>query len=79
MIIHLKHDYVTLVGSHLVSSHFSYPVLYWKFHQQVVCGRGYPPCVKRGTTKDGVIGRWAINGKEIDLLNELLKVHPDGY
>ena len=33
----------------------------------------------RGTTKDGVIGRWAINDKEIDLLNELLRVHPDGY
>ena len=79
MIIHLKHGYVALVGGHLVSSHFSYPVLRWKLYQQVVCGRGHLSCIKRGTTNDGVVGRGAINDKEIDLLSKLLRVHPNGY
>ena len=30
-------------------------------------------------TNDGVVGKEAINDKEIDLLGELLRVHPDGY
>ena len=41
------------------------------------CGR--LPCVKHVTTNDGIIGRGAINDKEIDLLSESLKVHSDGY
>ena len=30
-------------------------------------------------TNDGVVGRGAIDNKEIDLLGELLKVRPNGY
>ena len=79
MIVHLNYGYVALAGGHLVSSRFSYPILHWKLHQQVVYRRGHLPCVKHVTTNDGILGRWAINDKEIDLLNELLKVHFDGY
>ena len=28
---------------------------------------------------DGIVGRGAINNQEVDLLSELLRVHPNGY
>ena len=45
----------------------------------MVCRCGRSPYVKRGTTNDGVVGKGAVNDKEIDFLNELLRVRPDGY
>ena len=45
----------------------------------MICGCGRPPCVKRGTTNDGVVRKGVIDDKEIDLLGELLKVRPNGY
>ena len=45
----------------------------------MICGCGRPPCVKRGTTNDGVVRKGVIDDKEIDLLDELLKVRPNGY
>ena len=37
------------------------------------------PCVKRGTSNDGVVGQGAMNDEEVDLFSELLKVRSDGY
>ena len=30
-------------------------------------------------TNNGIVGKGAVNDKDIDLISKLLRVHPDGY
>ena len=79
MVVHLQHCYVALLCCHLIPTYLSYSILGGEFNHQVIGWSHDLPWVKGKSAQYGIVGKWAINNKECNILTNLLRVVADRH